>query len=507
MTGSRPDPRRGRPSRPVDDVPVGGALAAILAGAAALRFLGLGRQLWLDEIAALTASIRRPILDIATEWPGVASHPLFEMLAHGSSVLLGESPFSLRLPAALFGVAGVWILWEVGRRAADRLTGLLAAGFLAVSYHHVFFSQNARGYTLLLFFYVAAAALLMQPAGRALGRRRGGLYAGAGALAAYSHPFGLFVLPAHLLVVGLEALADTLRGEAVSPRARSVAGWSLAGGALAALLYLPYLGSMLEKLRANVSSPGEGPRLGLGLLTEAYQGLQAALGGVLPLAVAVLVAGVGLWSWVRRRPFALALLVAPLLLEAVVFGALGTGLHPRYFLPALPVACLLGATGLLRLGGPALRRLLPRRERVRRAVAGVLLTGVVLASAVPLARYYRYPKQDYTGAMERARELTRGEARAAGVHLAEHVLNGFYGAGFAPVETLDDLSHLESRSDSLVLVTTLEGLLRTHDEALHRRIHDTYRRVDYLPGTVGDGAMRIYLGPASSGEGPGGGSP
>lgn len=129
-------------------------------------------------------------------------------------------------------------------------------------------------------------------------------------------------------------------------------------------------------------------------------------------------------------------------------------------------------------------------------MAGTLLTGVVLASALPLGRYYRYPKQDFRGAIREARELSVGPAtHAVGVHLAEHVVNGFYDAGFGAVETVEDLIRTESAADTLVLVTTLEGLLRLHDPALHRRIRERYERVRYLPGTVGDGAIRIYRGP------------
>jgi hypothetical protein len=41
-------------------------------------------------------------------------------------------------------------------------------------------------------------------------------------------------------------------------------------------------------------------------------------------------------------------------------------------------------------------------------------------------------------------------------------------------------------------VTTLETILGGHDPALLEHIRSEYERVDYLPGTVGDGGMRIY---------------
>jgi len=47
-------------------------------------------------------------------------------------------------------------------------------------------------------------------------------------------------------------------------------------------------------------------------------------------------------------------------------------------------------------------------------------------------------------------------------------------------------------------VTTLERVVMLEDTALFRRIWTQYQRVVVLPGTVGDGAMRIYVGPDGS---------
>lgn len=494
--------------RPNDTSPrTGLLLAGLLAVAAGLRVFGLDRQLWHDEISALVGSIRRPLVEIATQWPGIASHPLFELLAHLSSSLLGETPFGLRLPAAIFGVAGIWAIYRLGMAAADRATGLLAAAFLTFSYHHVFYSQNARGYTVLLFFYLAAVLGALHVRRRPFGTREGAGYAAAGAATAYAHPFGLFLVPGHLLTAATQGLVALRRRRSLPRRTRSLVRWALASGAVAGVLYLPFLPSMLAKVQASAASPGEGPRLGLGLLVETLEGLEAAFGGLVPLALAVFVGTVGLWTWARRHPFALGLLLAPLIVEAAVFGALGVGLHPRYFLPALPVGYLLASTGLLRILRPAVDRLPEGRPGLRRAVSAGLLTAVVLASAVPLGRYYRYPKQDYLGALEQTRELASEQGGVpVGIHLAEHALNGFYDAGFAAAETYEDLRRLEARGDTLWLVTTLERLLRVHDPDLHRHIHDRYERVSYLPGTVGDGAVRIYRGPTDATEDPGGGA-
>jgi hypothetical protein len=462
--------------------------------------VGLDRQLWLDEIAALTASVRRPALEIVSEWPAVTSHPLFDLLAHASVAALGETALALRLPAALFGVAGVWILYRLGREVAGPATGIVAAALLAFSYHHVFFSQNARGYTALLFFYLAASVAALPAARRRLRRREGIAYAASGALAAYAHPFGVFVVPGHLLAVGLSTLRRERGGTSSAPareRFASLLTWGAVAGGAAALLYLPYLGSILEMAREKVGVTAEGPTLGVGLVAEAVEGLRAGLGGTVPLVAAAAAGALGLGLWVRRHPSALGLVTAPLVLEAAALGAAGLGLHPRYFLPALPVAMLLGASGLLAAVRAPLRRALPSRPAVRRWVGAGVLAAAVLATAAPLERYYRHPKQDYTGALREARALAeRGGGTPVGVHLAGHVLNGHYGAGFASADDLSDLRTLEARHDTLLLVITLERVLAAHDSALHGRIHRRYDRVRHLPGTVGDGALRIYRGPA-----------
>src|SRR2546422_7380198 len=78
-----------------------------------------------------------------------------------------------------------------------------------------------------------------------------------------------------------------------------------------------------------------------------------------------------------------------------------------------------------------------------------------------------------------------------------HVLDGYYRAGYATVETFDDLLPLERSGRRLWLVTTLERLLRVHDAGLYDHIRRDYRRITVLPATVGDGEMRIYERPAA----------
>jgi|GEM_PF-4460223 len=63
----------------------------------------------------------------------------------------GTDPATLRLPAALFGVGTVFCVFLLGRRVGGDWAGLAAAGLIALSGHHVFWSQRARFYAMGIF--------------------------------------------------------------------------------------------------------------------------------------------------------------------------------------------------------------------------------------------------------------------------------------------------------------------------------------------------------------------
>jgi 4-amino-4-deoxy-L-arabinose transferase-like glycosyltransferase len=464
--------------------------ASLLLLALAARLHGLTSQLWHDEISAL-GSIRRPALEIATTWPGASSHVLYELLARAGWVAFGEGPLGIRLPAALLGAAAVPLLyWLVlpwfGRRAA-----WFVAGLFALSYHHIFYSQNARGYTTLIFFALLATLLLVRMV-RSGGASRWllGAYAVAGALTAYTNLLGMFVVAAHVAVV--------LAWRAPIPAGRRLEPFPLVGflaaaalaGVLTALLYLPLLGGVVGYTQASVASPAEGPRLGLWLVVEVVEGLAAGFGGIPGLVAGGLLGLVGLWAWLRRAPLVLALLAAPIVLQAGVLLVMGAGIHPRYLALALPLVIAVGGLGVVRAVESAAQR---ARPRLGNELAPVALVLVVLASAYPLLRYYSIPKQDYLGAIEALDTLAEGPDRKAGVTLAGNALNGYYGAGYDQVRALDDLLALEAYGSRIWLVTTLERLLDVEAPELREHIHSHYDLVRVLPGSVGDGAVRIYL--------------
>jgi uncharacterized membrane protein len=122
-----------------------GLVAILVVAAGALRFIGLNEGLWYDEIETLLKFIPLTAGEIFGNYQSRNNHIFYSLLAHYSVGWFSESAWALRLPAALFGVATIPATYYLGRQLAPRHEALLASALLTASYHHVWFSQNARG--------------------------------------------------------------------------------------------------------------------------------------------------------------------------------------------------------------------------------------------------------------------------------------------------------------------------------------------------------------------------
>ncbi len=124
---------------------------------------------------------------------------LYSLLAHASIRIFGEQAWALRLPVAGFGIASIWALFLVGRRLIGEKEALFACALMTVSYHHIWFSQNARGYMGLLFFTTLATWLWLE----AMDRNSWGPWMGYSvsiALGMWIHMTIVFVAATHALI-------------------------------------------------------------------------------------------------------------------------------------------------------------------------------------------------------------------------------------------------------------------------------------------------------------------
>ncbi|MFX0212342.1 MAG: glycosyltransferase family 39 protein, partial [Candidatus Hodarchaeota archaeon] len=75
--------------------------------------------------------------------------------------LFGTSIIALRLPSVLFGIVCIVLIFIIGLLEKNELTGLFAAGMLAFSGYHIFWSQEARMYSMGCFLGLLATVLLL----------------------------------------------------------------------------------------------------------------------------------------------------------------------------------------------------------------------------------------------------------------------------------------------------------------------------------------------------------
>jgi 4-amino-4-deoxy-L-arabinose transferase-like glycosyltransferase len=131
-------------------------MVTILLAAAALRLIALNDVppgLRYDELLNYRMAQRVLAGEFPIYFPESWGHePLFHYAQAASIALTKACDWSLRLPAALFGLSGVLTTWLVARRLFGSRVAVLAAAGLAVSFWSVFYSRDGlRGITIVPF--------------------------------------------------------------------------------------------------------------------------------------------------------------------------------------------------------------------------------------------------------------------------------------------------------------------------------------------------------------------
>jgi mannosyltransferase len=477
-------PLAAAPSPELAPIPVW-VVGLLLVVAVALRIPGLDRGLWYDEIDTLVSYVRQPAGVIVTTFDSQNQHLLYSILARGAVALFGESAATLRLPALLFGVASIGAYVAFARRFVGRDETLVGAALLAVSYHHVWFSQNARGYTGLLFFTLLATAAMH----RLLTEARAGWGAVAGyalamALASYTHMTAALVAVAHALVIAGFWLRGPDRRATVL--LRPVAGIALAG-LISLCLYAPVLPQMVRTMVVPAPSvaatPWQSPAW---LVAETIRGLGRGLPGgpaVLLVGLTVVLIGVAS-SWRRDRPLT-ALMIMPGLVTAVVVVGMGHNLWPRFFFFSAGFAVLIAVRG-----GFATCRALLRERGPRLALVGAAV--LLVASALTVPRAWK-PKQDFAGAAQFVDRTRDGADAVVTVDLTTYPYERYFRRDWPAVTSLDSLEAIERGHPRTWLLYTFPVRLAAVQPGIWERLTSRYDTAAVYPGTVGGGAVVVMV--------------
>lgn len=464
-------------------------LAALLAVATGLRLYGLGNGLWYDEIVTYTRFARMPFGEIVTDYASQNQHFLYTILAHAAFRLFGETAFTVRLPAALFGVGSIAALYLLGRQVTNVRETLLACAILTFSYHHVWFSQNARGYSGMLFWTVLSSWLLV----RALREVRPSLwllYAAAAALGVYTHLTMVFVVLGHFVIYA---------GTLVVRRARAWEGrWAglFLGFAFAALLGFQLYSLVLPQLFGGTLYQGAEAGVDdwtnpLWTLIELVKGMDISFaGGVLPVVGLFVVLGAGIVGYWRTDRIIVQLLLLPAALGGFLTMAMGHPLWPRFFFFTAGFGALVVTRAMMVLGAAVARSI--RCERAGLAIGTALCVTGIAASATTLRNAY-LPKQDYSGAYAFVEEHRRPGDAVVTVGTASMPFERLFRVNWSEAEDLDELNAIRADADRTWVLYTIPLHLEAVVPDMMDVIRSDFRVEERFRGTLGDGTIFVCL--------------
>jgi mannosyltransferase len=159
-----------------------------------LRFYDLGGEsYWFDEIMSLNFS-QKDLVSILN-LPSYEAHipPLYYILLHFWISLVGTSEFAVRSLSAIFGSLSIFALYKLGKTLFNVKIAIYSSFILAVSIFHIYFSQEARMYSLLTLTTLLSIFFFL----KSLNENRLRFWVSyiiVSILMLYTHSYGIFIL-------------------------------------------------------------------------------------------------------------------------------------------------------------------------------------------------------------------------------------------------------------------------------------------------------------------------
>jgi mannosyltransferase len=467
-------------------------LALITILAMCLRVIGLNQSLWWDEIASLLVSVRHPFTEIVTVFPGDSQHTLYSVLARLSILAFGEHAWSLRLPALVFGVASVPILFLLAISVTTPVEALLSAALLSVSYHHVWFSQNARGYSALAFWTLLSTYLLL----RGIRTERRAPFAGyaiTASLGVYMHLTMMFLVASHLLICAAMAGMDWRRGLGTRRSRLPLQAFLMTGG-LTFLLYLPIV-LQVQNFFVNQPSSMKAVSTPRWAFWETLRGLTLGLGTEGVLVGAALLVACGAWSYFKQSRLVFALFALPGVITALgAILARGT-MYPRFYFFLIGFAILILVRGVTVISGSIAatwRQHFPGASPGLAPALTAVFTAVLLAaSALSLVRNYRYPKQDFEGAIQFIDAEKKNEDAVVTVGPGLNPFREYYAKPWDIVGTVEMLNGICHQGRGVWVVYTFPRYQEASIPAVMELVRKKFTVIRVFHGTLGDGDVFV----------------
>ena len=118
-----------------------------------LRFYKIDKEsLWNDELASWERSNHSYLKDVISDSRLDVHPPGYNILLFFVIKFFGDSEFWLRFPSAIAGIFSILLIYLIGRKIYSEWEGLISSGLMAILWFPIYYSQEARVYSLLLLF-------------------------------------------------------------------------------------------------------------------------------------------------------------------------------------------------------------------------------------------------------------------------------------------------------------------------------------------------------------------
>ena len=184
-------------------------LLATIVLAAILRIYDLGAEsLWYDEVGSIDQATR----NLLVLFSKFHLSPLYFFLLRYWMRIFGVSEFALRFLSVIFGIGSVLLIYKLGEMLFSKKVGLISSLILAVSPFHIFYSQEARHYSLFVFWTLLSMLFFLT----ILKRKNSGIklyvyYGIATVLLLYTTLWGIFVVVVQNLFFFLQKITQRKR--------------------------------------------------------------------------------------------------------------------------------------------------------------------------------------------------------------------------------------------------------------------------------------------------------
>ena len=439
----------------------------------ALRTIGSNRNLWIDEISTLAWYIRAPTMDTFIQALTSNNHLLNSLLSRVAVMLLGEHEWTLRLPAIIFGTLSIPLLYFGVRRYSGRIEASLATLALTVSYHHVFFSQDARGYSGMVFGGLLGTFALLE----ALERRS--LWAWA------VYCIGMFICIGSVAIGAVVLAGQLIAVSFYQPNLRFYAAFAFTSW-LVLHFYFFVIPDVLGFIFGDYAHTETSWHSSNALQDAVARGLRLDA-----IVLPVLLCGgalvwIGIRSYFQQDKLLVALLLAPEVIMALALAATGVAFEPRFFIFVLPVVIIFAARGTSWIFNCISA---PQRSWLYAAA----FVSVLAISAFQLRIWWRYPMQDFLGARQFVEShMQKGDAVVA-VGIAGSGYHLYYWRNIPVENRVSAIQDLMMHYPRVWLLYTFKPDMHQRRPKLMKFALDNFVEQQVFPGMVVDGEIHVSL--------------